>query len=40
MGKGHAAVGLFPILAEYGYIEKDVLDGYTRLETRWVIIRI
>lgn len=31
MGKGHAAVGLFPILAEYGYIEKDVLDGYTRL---------
>lgn len=31
MGKGHAAVGLFPILAEMGYISKDVLDGYTRL---------
>ncbi len=31
MGKGHAAVGLFPILAEYGYIKKDILDGYTRL---------
>ncbi|PVX81308.1 transketolase [Paraburkholderia unamae] len=31
MGKGHAAVGLFPILAEYGYIERETLDGYTRL---------
>lgn len=31
MGKGHAAVGLFPILADLGYLEKDVLDGYTRL---------
>ena len=31
MGKGHAAVGLFPILAEMGYISKEVLDGYTRL---------
>lgn len=31
MGKGHAAVGLFPILAEFGYIEKETLDGYTRL---------
>jgi len=31
MGKGHAAVGLFPILAEYGYISKETLDGYTRL---------
>jgi transketolase len=31
MGKGHAAVGLFPILADLGYIEKEVLDGYTRL---------
>lgn len=31
MGKGHAAVGLFPILAEYGYISKEILDGYTRL---------
>ncbi len=31
MGKGHAAVGLFPILAEFGYIERATLDGYTRL---------
>lgn len=31
MGKGHAAVGLFPILAELGYIPTDVLNGYTRL---------
>ncbi|GLU27888.1 transketolase [Brucella sp. NBRC 12950] len=31
MGKGHAAVGLFPILAELGYIPSEVLDGYTRL---------
>ncbi|MFH1553558.1 MAG: transketolase [Pseudomonadota bacterium] len=31
MGKGHAAVGLFPILAEFGYIAKEVLDNYTRL---------
>jgi len=31
MGKGHAAVGLFPILADYGYIDPAVLDGYTRL---------
>ena len=31
MGKGHAAVGLFPILAEYGYIDRATLDGYTRL---------
>ena len=31
MGKGHAAVGLFPILAEKGDIPVDVLNGYTRL---------
>jgi transketolase len=31
MGKGHAAVGLFPILADHGFIGKDLLDGYTRL---------
>ncbi len=31
MGKGHAAVGLFPIFAELGYISKETLDGYTRL---------
>lgn len=31
MGKGHAAVGLFPILADLGYIGRATLDGYTRL---------
>jgi transketolase len=31
MGKGHAAVGLFPILADLGCIPTEVLDGYTRL---------
>lgn len=31
MGKGHAAVGLFPILADLGYIPTEVLNGYTRL---------
>ncbi|MGF6767607.1 transketolase [Paraburkholderia sp. GAS199] len=31
MGKGHAAVGLFPILADYGFIDAETLDGYTRL---------
>lgn len=31
MGKGHAAVGLFPIYAEFGFISQDTLDGYTRL---------
>lgn len=31
MGKGHAAVGLFPILADLGYFPKELLDGYTRL---------
>lgn len=31
MGKGHAAVGLFPILADLGYIDKAFLDTYTRL---------
>ena len=31
MGKGHAAVGLFPIYEEFGWISKEVLDNYTRL---------
>jgi len=31
MGKGHAAVGLFPIYAEFGFISQDTLNGYTRL---------
>ncbi|HEK1685524.1 TPA: transketolase [Pseudomonas putida] len=31
MGKGHAAVGLFPVLVEWGFFAKEILDGYTRL---------
>jgi transketolase len=31
MGKGHAAVGLFPVLADFGFISRELLDGYTRL---------
>lgn len=31
MGKGHAAVGLFPILADLGYFDPSWLDSYTRL---------
>ncbi len=31
MGKGHAAVGLFPILADHGFFPRHWLDDYTRL---------
>jgi transketolase len=31
MGKGHAAVGLYPILADWGFFSTEILDGYTRL---------
>ena len=31
MGKGHAACGLFPILADLDFFPKDLLNGYTRL---------
>ena len=31
MGKGHAAVGLYPLLADWGFFDKALLDGYTRL---------
>lgn len=31
MGKGHAAVGLFPILADWGFFPREELDNYTRL---------
>ena len=30
-GKGHAAVALYPVLADYDFIEREVLDQYTRL---------
>lgn len=31
LGKGHAAVGLFPILTDFGFITREMLDSYTRL---------
>jgi transketolase len=31
LSKGHVAVGLYPLLAERGYIAEEVLDEYTRL---------
>ena len=31
MGKGHAAVGLYPILADWDFFPKSLLDEYTRL---------
>lgn len=31
MGKGHAAVGLYPLLVDWGFFAKEILDGYTRL---------
>jgi transketolase len=31
MGKGHAAIGLYPVLADLGFFPKSELDSYTRL---------
>ncbi len=31
MGKGHAAVGLYPLLADWDFFPREWLDGYTRL---------
>jgi transketolase len=31
LSKGHVAVGVYPLLAERGYIASDLLDEYTRL---------
>jgi len=31
MGKGHAAIGLYPILADLGFFPQSDLDSYTRL---------
>ena len=31
MGKGHAAVGLFPVLADLQFFDASLLDAYTRL---------
>jgi transketolase len=30
-GKGHAAAALYPLLADWDFFGKDVLDGYTRI---------
>lgn len=31
MGKGHAAVGLYPILADVGFFPQEELDAYTKI---------
>ena len=31
MGKGHAAIGLFPVLADLGFFPEAWLDGYSRM---------
>lgn len=31
MGKGHAAIGLYPVLADLGFFPRSDLNGYTRL---------
>jgi transketolase len=31
LSKGHAAIGLYPILADLGYFEPELLESYTRL---------
>lgn len=31
LGKGHVAIGVYPVLAELGYFPADWLDQYTRL---------
>ncbi|WP_346244273.1 transketolase [Shouchella clausii] len=31
MGKGHAAVGLYPLLADVGFFSKDALNTYTKI---------
>lgn len=31
LSKGHAAIGLYPILADLGFFEKELLDEYTKL---------
>ncbi len=31
MGKGHAAIGLYPVLADLGFFPQEDLDNYTRL---------
>ena len=35
MSKGHAAIGLYPVLADLGYFDPSELDTYTRLGSRF-----
>ena len=35
LSKGHAAIGLYPVLADLGYFEPNELDGYSRLGSRF-----
>jgi transketolase len=33
LSKGHAAIGLYPVLADVGFFEPSLLDDYTRLDS-------
>jgi len=33
LSKGHAAIGLYPLLADVGFFERTLLDDYTRLDS-------
>ena len=33
LGKGHAAIGLYPLLADVGFFDRGLLDDYTRLDS-------
>lgn len=35
MSKGHAAIGLYPVLADLGYFDPAELDSYTRLGSKF-----
>jgi len=30
-GKGHAAAALYPLLVDWGFFDREILDGYTRV---------
>jgi transketolase len=33
LSKGHAAIGLYPVLADVGFFDRTLLDDYTRLDS-------
>jgi len=35
LSKGHAAIGLYPVLADVGFFDPALLDNYTRLHSRF-----